>query len=227
MNHRFIGTLAAAGAVVLGMAATAQRPDVNYDESKVGSYMLPDPLTMQDGQHVRDTTAWNDKRRPEILEAFAANVFGHTPQRRIKVTYELHATDNHALGGKAIRKQVTVHFSNKRDGPKMDVLVYIPMDAHKPVPAFLGLNFQGNQTVSSDPGIQLPDVWVKKIKEPASESSRGASAGEWQVEKILDSGFALATAYYGDIEPDFNGGIGHGVRPLFLEHHETEPAPDE
>ncbi|MFN7997300.1 MAG: acetylxylan esterase [Bryobacteraceae bacterium] len=227
MNHGDLRTSAIAGIFVLGISVAAQRPDVNYDESKVGSYMLPDPLTTRAGQHVRDTAMWNDQRRPEILEAFAENVFGHTPQKHIKATYELHPTDNHALGGKAIRKQVTVHFSNKKDGPKIDLLVYVPMDAHKPVPAFLGLNFEGNHTVSSDPGIQLPDVWVKKVKQPASDTSRGSSASEWQVEKILDKGYALATAYYGDIEPDFNGGIGFGVRPLFFERHQTEPAPDD
>src|SRR5688500_15889522 len=38
----------------------------NYDEAKVGTYTLPDPLKMSDGTTVRDVKAWA-KRRAEIL----------------------------------------------------------------------------------------------------------------------------------------------------------------
>ena len=38
-------------------------------------------------------------------------------------------TDKNALGGKAIRKQVTIHFSADKDGPSEDVLIYIPAGA--------------------------------------------------------------------------------------------------
>ena len=33
--------------------------------------------------------------------------------------------------------------------------------------------------------------------------------------------------YYGDIDPDFEGGIPYGVRALYLKPGQTEPAPDE
>ena len=39
---------------------------VNYDESKVGTYTLHDPLTLNDGKPVRDAKTWYSKRRPEI-----------------------------------------------------------------------------------------------------------------------------------------------------------------
>lgn len=43
---------------------------VNYDETKVGAYMLPDPLKLNDGKPVRDAKTWHAKRRPEIEEIF-------------------------------------------------------------------------------------------------------------------------------------------------------------
>ena len=47
--------------------ATAGGIPVNYDEAKVGSYALPDPLVLQDGKPVRDAKTWYEKRRPEIV----------------------------------------------------------------------------------------------------------------------------------------------------------------
>ena len=52
-----------------GVAAAP--PDTNYDESKVPTYTLPDPLVMNDGTPVADAEGWNTRRRPEILELFS------------------------------------------------------------------------------------------------------------------------------------------------------------
>jgi hypothetical protein len=147
------------------------------------------------------------------------------------MTFETFDLDRKALGGKAIRKQVTVRFAGKKggaDGPRMDMLIYLPADAHKPVPVFLVLGFNGNQKVHADPGIRLGQEWNrdKKTKALADEKGRGTST-YWQVDKVLARGYGLATIYYCDIEPDFVGGLPHGVRPLFFKPGQTEPAADE
>lgn len=41
---------------------------VNYDESKVPDYVLPDVLTCADGTSVSSVQTWEEKRRPELLE---------------------------------------------------------------------------------------------------------------------------------------------------------------
>lgn len=224
---RIIPVLALAAA-----AALAQRPDVNYDESKVPKYTLPDPLVMADGRPVRDARTWTSRRRPEILELFRSNVYGRSPGRPRDMSFELAEISRDALGGAAVRKQVVVYFSKKKDGPKMEMLLYLPAAARKPVPVFLGLNFTGNHTANADPGIRLGWVWrrdpaTKKFeKVRGTDASRGTAASRWQVEKILERGFGVATIYYGDIEPDFDGGMPHGVRPLYAKPGGTR-APDE
>ena len=40
---------------------------MNYDEAKVGTYTLPDPLVLANGKPVKDAKTWNEKRRPEIV----------------------------------------------------------------------------------------------------------------------------------------------------------------
>src|SRR5207302_2966085 len=39
--------------------------------------------------------------------------------------------------------------------------------------------------------------------------------GRIDVPRLLDAGFGFATIYYGDIDPDFAGGLSFGVRALY------------
>jgi len=205
----------------------------NYDESKVPAYTLPDPLVMADGTRVKNAGTWKNKRRPEILKLFETWVYGRTPAALNTPTYEVKSVDPAALGGKAIRKQVTVHFTGKPDGPSMDILIYLPTQAKGRVPVFLGLNFGGNHTINADPGILINQSWMRANKENgvvnhrATEASRGTAASRWPVEMILARGYGLATIYYGDIDPDFDDGFQNGVHPLFYKQGQTKPGPDE
>lgn len=209
------------------LTVTQQLPPANYDESKVGTYTLPDPLTFNDGSPVRTANDWTKRRRAEILELFATNIYGHSPSAPGKLNYEVFDTDTNALGGKAIRKQVTIYFSPRKDGPKEDVLLYIPKASRRPVPVFLLLSFTGNQAAANDPAIKLGTVWNPRTREKqqAPEETRGRAAAD--AAKVLDHGYAFATVCYTDIEPDFNGGYVSGIRPLFFKSGQTEPAPDE
>ena len=214
--------------LALSIFGHAQRSQsANYDESKVGAYTLPDPLVFNDGKPVRTAKDWQ-KRRSEILELFETNVYGHSPKPPKSIRHKIFDLDKNALGGKAIRKQVTIYFSPKDDGPKEDLLIYIPAAAQKPVPLILSLNFSDNQAVVNDPGVKLGTIWTrdKHERQTASEESRGRDHN-FDVEKVLTHGYGFATIYYQDIEPDFNGGYQFGIRLLFLKPRQTEPAPDD
>jgi hypothetical protein len=60
-----------------------------------------------------------------------------------------------------------------------------------------------------------------------TETTNVATAPQWQLDRILARGYALATMFYGDIEPDSVEGIAKGVRPLFFTPGQSTPAPDE
>lgn len=224
---------AAAVVAVWASAALAKDPPVLYDEAKVPNYTLPDPLVMADGQRVTDAATWREKRRPEILRVFETQMYGKLPGRPENMKFVAKSTTPGALGGKATRKEVTVLFAGVPDGPKMDILLYLPSGAKTPVPLFLGLNFQGNHGVRSDPGITLCQSWMRNnpgagiTDHRAVEKSRGSESSRWAVETILSRGYGLATIYYGDIDPDFDDGFQNGVHPLFYKPGQTRPAPDE
>jgi len=211
----------------------AQQDKVNYDEDKVPDYVLPDALTLSDGTKVTDAETWYNQRRPEILKLFQTHVYGKSPGKPENMDFEVYSVDKNALDEKATRKQVNVYFTGKREAPKMDILIYIPNDKIKPVPAFIGLNFYGNHSIHRDPGITLSKQWIRNneengiINNRATEKSRGMSSSRWAVERILERGYALATIYYGDLDPDFHDGFQNGVHPLFYKEGQTEPAADE
>jgi len=211
---------------------TKSRSETNYSEQKVPKYTLPNPLKLSDGSRVTDGRTWRTKRRPEILELFRKYVYGRAPITRPEnMTFEVFDLEKQALGGLATRKQVTVNFTGEKDGPKMDILIYLPNAAEKPLPAFVLLNFGGNHTIHIDPAIKLSERWMRSksagvVKNRADEKSRGRSSSRFNVEKILKRGYGLATIYYGDIDPDFHDGFKNGVHPVFDKLIDGERAPD-
>lgn len=205
----------------------------NYDENKVPAYTLPDLLTATDGSKISDVSGWQQHRRPEILRLFETEMYGRTPGRVLPVRYQITSVDRQALQGKATRKQISIHFGKRPEDPAIHVLLYLPNRVRGRVPAFVGLNFNGNHAIHSDPGIALSRAWMRSSKDGrvvdnrATESSRGSEASRWAVEKILEAGFALASAYYGDIDPDYDDGFQNGVHPLLYRSGQTVPGPDE
>jgi hypothetical protein len=198
--------------------AQTTEPTYNYDEAKVGTYTLPDPLVNQEGKRVATKAAWRT-RRQEILHLFANNVYGQTPAKTVTLRFEPIEIDSSALDGRAIRKQVAIWLTDYPQLPPINVLIYSPQSAKKPVSAFLGLNFSGNHTVLADPAIRLPLGWVartndQKINNRATEADRGRAASSWSVDSLITHGYALVTAYYGDIEPDFPQGWWSGIRSV-------------
>ncbi|MGA2329330.1 MAG: acetylxylan esterase [Bryobacteraceae bacterium] len=198
---------------------------VNYDEAKVGTYTLPNPLVLANGKPVRNAKTWYRKRRPEIVRLFEENQYGRSPGRPPAMSFEVFDKGTPALGGKAIRRQVTVHFSADQAGPKMDLLMYLPAGAGKPVPLLLNLSFAANSNTVDDPGVKVGEVWGRDKKRVLA--SQGMRFGRMNIDNFLARGFGVATVYYGDIDPDFAGGVPYGVRALFLKPGQTEPAPDE
>ena len=198
---------------------------------------MPDPSAVDQTSRKSALTAqWKEGCRPELLRLFETQVYGKVPKlgRPVEPRFEVKSEDKQALNRTAIRRQVTVFFSEEPDGPRMHLLLYMPKKAEGAarVPVFLGLNFRGNHTIHPDPGITLSRTWMRDIgkgvvNHQATESSRGSDALSWPVERILASGYALATVYYGDLDPDYDDGFKNGIHPLFYRPGQTRPAANE
>lgn len=197
----------------------AAQLDGNRDEAQVPAYTLPDPLVMADGRRVTSARMWRDQRRPELLTAFRHTIYGVAPPAPRHMRFRVTETNRAALGGLAIRKQVTVLLDGTPQGPQLAVLLYLPARAKGPVPVFVGPNFHGNQAVDPDPGIAITPNWVTPAsgirKGSATAQSRGIDAAEWPIATLLRAGYGVATYFTGDLYPDGGGKFAESIQPWY------------
>lgn len=193
----------------------------NYDESRVGMYTLPELLVTDHGKTIRTAKEWEQLQRPALLKKFTTQVYGRIPGRPENFHFEQTSQDGNALGGKAIRKEITLYFTAGKQGPSLHVLLYLPKKSSEPVPVFVGLNFQGNHSTQADPGLTITDNW--KGLHLGQKPERGGQARRWPAEEILKSGYGLATAYYEELEPDHPEGWRQGIRQTLDQELDIKP----
>ena len=209
---------------------SAQDAKVNYEESLVPAYSLPEILLTVSGEKVTEKSAWINKRRPEILQLFRDHVYGNIPEGEIDISSRTISHRDQALEGKATRDEVVITLSSGEKKVELNLLIYLPAGAEGPVPIFMGLNFNGNHTVSPEMDIQMSSAWMRNNQQlgisdnRSNNGTRGASESRWQVKKIIDRNYGLATLYYGDIDPDFHDGFKNGVHGLLAQENKKRTA---
>lgn len=200
---------------------------ISYDESKVPDYVLPELLMCEDGTKVTTVAQWEQKRRPEVMEYFASQEYGRTPQDKIAVTYETLTENRMAMEGKATSKQVKFTFTNGKNVVEAILLMYIPNNRKGKAPVFVGYNFKGNHSTTLDTTVfYSPSFYfVKSPDHP--DWKRGNQMNRWCYDKIINRGYAVVTMCYHDIYPDkVEGLMEHSVSSLFPSYDPNSTAPD-
>lgn len=203
--------------LLLGLAVVS----ATAGEAKTTSLPLPNPLIMADGTPVTTARQWRDKRRPELRRLFSSEIYGKTLVGRPEnLRFVVREEKHEARGGKATRLRIGVLFEGRDDGRQMELLVYLPNGVKGPVPLFLGLNFDGNYDTTDEPDIPLPAHWVNGLFQTgpndhrAHEDARGRHQAMFPYDLILSRGYGIATAGYGEVEPDEPGHWRDGPRGL-------------
>ncbi len=217
------------GSIILLAAANGFAVDFPSFEQLPSRPEMPDPLMMLNGDKVSTPEQWTQQRRPELKALFQHYMYGVLPPRPDKISALVEVEDARYFGGKATKKQVTIKYHPK--APPINLLLIVPNQRTKPAPVFVGINFCGNHTVVKDPAIPLPTTWVYKScpgceNERATEAGRGGQAEVWNAELIIDRGYALATFYNGDLDPDIPD-FTDGVHPHYLKPVQSKPGPDD
>ena len=242
--------LRAASMVLMASMATVasaedSKPWVNYDESKVPEYTLPNPLVCEDGTEVKTPEQWVEKRRPEILRQFTEQMYGALPEILRQdhpkfVTFEEMERDDNALDGTAIRKQIAIHFNcpTVQDVQESAATDPVRPSSDAPVAADCAHSSQTANVL-----IYLPKNAEKPVpcflmmnfrgnqtiwKDPSiffseyfeagqvpEEKMPGAKISRWNVAKILEAGYGLITLYYQNIAPDTDKCFHEGIFALY------------
>lgn len=203
----------------------AQTDPGNYDESKVPAYALPDPLVFIDGSKVVTKTDWR-RRREEIYKLFGEEVYGIIPEWHGKMEVTLISQKENVFEGLARREELMLKIINGGKELNLLLLIYLPHSS-KPVPLFLGYNFYGNHTISSEPDIKLTSSWCRNNEtllitdNKATELSRGMNSSRWAIKEIIKEGYGLVTLHYGDVDPDYNDGFNDGAHALFSRQRDS------
>lgn len=202
----------------LSFANAAQQPFVaNMDESKVGEISLPNPLVLPNGVTIKTQSDW-EKNRSYWLSQFQNVMYGKMPIKKVKQSYQL-LSKTESMNGKAIQYIWKITFEDKYS---VIVLGVLPK-TNKKVPVFLGLNFCGNQTTSSDSNIPVFEKYVVCNEKGAYENhlsqpaSRGTWASKWQFEKLIEAGYGSITVACGDFEEDKVDGFKTGIRTILAD----------
>ena len=217
------GSLLFAGVFAVAVEPCLRADEFNDDESKVPSYSLPDPLIFDNQRPVATADQWTLRRRPEILRLFETQVYGALPTDRVELEIIDRSREANVLGGNIARKMVTLRCTRNAQSTDLHLLIYLPQESTQKVPTFVGLNFNGNHTISEDPQIPVTRSWVRRGNgnHQATEQSRGTSSSRWPIQQIIGRGYGVATIYCGDIDPDTHDGFRNGVHGLYPDEERT------
>jgi dienelactone hydrolase len=107
----------------------------------------------------------------------------------------------------------------------------MPNNKKGPFPTFVGMNFRGSYVLLDDPRVHLPTEWMMArlpgtVNNRATEVGRGTQIETWALDQSVARGYAVATFYDGEIDPDKND-FTDGVHPFFYKKGQTKPGPHE
>jgi hypothetical protein len=133
----------------------------NFDESRSGTYNLPDPLIDAQGNAVTTAKDWWKTRRPQIVRLLETEVYGREPQNVPGVRWEMTGAEvPPARTIAAITAHYLGHVDNRSyPAVKVDIAVDVtlPAAAKTPVPVMIVLSWHGPWEKLPVPPGQGPD----------------------------------------------------------------------
>jgi hypothetical protein len=170
----------------------------NFDESKVRSYVLPDPLQLNNRKRITTPEEWWSERRPEIIEAFDREVYGRVPANTPKVTWEVKSTKRETFGDvPVLTKELIGHVDNSAyPAVTVDIQLTLstPANAKHPVPVIMEFGLSA-------------DVLAALMKRFPQLKPTGPS---WR-QQLAENGWGSATLVATSIQADSGDGLTAGI----------------
>jgi hypothetical protein len=175
------------------VADPAAKTYFQADAPDMPAYTLPELLTATDGKKITTDDEWKSIRRPEILELFRKHVYGRVPDTPYEQSFKVVGEDPNAMGGAATLKQIDIIVTAGAKSLVIQLELFVPNKAAKPVPTFLLICNRGRENI--DP--------TRKVK-----------SAFWPAEEVIARGYGIAAFNNADVDPDTDDGFKNGIHGL-------------
>lgn len=164
----------------------------NSDESKATPYTsLPDPLIFEDGETVKNKKDWN-KKRLELKEHFANEIYGRIPEHIPEVTWEIIEEKDSLFGEVKARFKRLIGNVDNSSYPdievRLELIMATPIEVKKAAPLIM----------------QFSWIWPPGMNRPKPKGPT------WQ-EQILDEGWGFAMLIPTSFQADNGAGLSAGI----------------
>jgi hypothetical protein len=199
--------------------ASSSSPET-FDRAAANPYPnLPDPLVLDSGQPVTSAEVWNTQRKPELLEHFAREIYGRTPDETPGVRWEVTERANAMNGPYPVVTKTLVGHVDNSSYPAIDVeiqaSVSTPANATGPVPVIMAFGGQpggrGRGAAGRGRGQASPEPNPNQAQFPS-----------WQ-QQALALGWGYANVVPNSIQPDNGAGLTAGIIGLVNQGQPRDP----
>jgi hypothetical protein len=214
----------------------AQSPyHANYDETKANPFpILPDPLTLKNGDKVTTAEIWWQQRWSEIVEDFDREIYGRVPAITPKVTWEVTSTRRETNGSIPVMVKHLVGHVDNRSCPEItvniDLTLGTPADAAGAVPVMMQFGFagfgangmgRGRTGATNNMGVG----GTNSLGRSGTNSLRGFGGfgpPAWQ-DEVLSKGWGYAVIYPYSVQADNGAGLTRGIIGLCNQGQPRKP----
>jgi hypothetical protein len=172
----------------------SKRQGINYDESKVPAYELPDALATARGARVTSPAMWDRERRAELLEIFRSQFYGRRPDAKYQLSFRQVSEVTNAFDGAATGRDMLAVITLGGRNFEFPFTVFVPNKAKGKVPAVVHINNR----------YALPVKTVLEKHDPF-----------WPVRTLIQRGYATASFFTSHVDPDRKDGYDKGIRAFF------------
>ncbi len=175
----------------------------NTDETKANPFpILPDPLTLNNGQKVTTPELWWNHRRPEIIEHIDREINGRVPKNLPNVSRHLASSSNSTIAGiPVISKQLRGIVDNSAC-PDIPVIIQLslttPAKSPHPVPVIIEF------------GFSFPSPTSQPASRPQRLPPFPTSPPNWQ-QQLLAIGWGFAILTPTSYQADNGAGLTRGI----------------
>ncbi len=181
----------------------------NSDETKVNSYVLPDPLKFNSGEKVQTSQQWWDRRRPEIIELFEREIYGREPANIPAVTWKIISSRDTVVGNFPVKERMISGIVDNSTMPgisvEIELLIVTPLSASDAVPLVLEFGF-----------IRSP------FDPPPATSIFSPGEPDWK-EQIISRGWGFGILNPASIQEDHGAGLNTGIIGLVNQGKPRKP----